>query len=120
MRISSTMRQIRPFNLMRWFSVTALLSIALVSILAALAFSAFLTKRMIQQEAEISAGFIRSIVATENAYSYFDGSQSATTTELQNFLDHINRMPNVLRTNVLLCRLSDDLVERPLTDWSTL
>jgi two-component system, NtrC family, sensor histidine kinase HydH len=100
MRISSTMRQIRPFNLMRWFSVTALLSIALVSILAALAFSAFLTKRMIQQEAEISAGFIRSIVATENAYSYFDGSQSATTTELQNFLDHINRMPNVLRTNV--------------------
>ena len=55
MRISSTMRQIRPFNLMRWFSVTALLSIALVSILAALAFSAFLTKRMIQQEAEISA-----------------------------------------------------------------
>lgn len=100
MRISSTARQIRPFNLIRWFSVTALLSVALVSILAALSFSSFLTDRMIRQEAEISAGFIRSIVATENAYAYFDGSQSSTATQLQGFLDHINRMPGVLRTNV--------------------
>lgn len=100
MQISSTARQVRPFNLIRWFSLTALASVALVSGVAALLFSNFLTDRMIRQEAEITAGFVRSIVATEDAYSYFDGSKTTSAKQLQGFLDHINRMPGVLRTNV--------------------
>jgi signal transduction histidine kinase len=85
---------------MRWFSLTALASVAVVSALAAWAFSAFLTERMIRQEAEITASFIRSIVATENAYAYFDGSRSTPARQLQGFLDHMTRIPGVLRTNV--------------------
>ena len=100
MRIVSTAGQVRPFNLLRWFSLTALVSVALVSSLAAWVFSAFLTDRMIRQEAEITAGFVRSIVATENAYDYFDSSRNATAQQLQGFLDHMSRMPGVLRTNV--------------------
>lgn len=101
MRVTSTAHQVRPFNLIRWFSLTALASVAVVSALAASAFSAFLTDRMIRQEAEITAGFIRSIVATENAYSYFDDSVSAAgPRQLQDFLDHMTRIPGVLRTNV--------------------
>ena len=100
MHISSTARQIRPFNLMRWFSLTALVSIALVNLVGASLFSSFLTDRMIRQEAEITAGFVRSIVATENAYAYFDESRNATASQLQGFLDHLSRMPWVLRTNV--------------------
>lgn len=101
MRVTSTAHQVRPFNLIRWFSLTALASVTVVSALAAWAFSAFLTDRMIRQEAEITAGFVRSIVATENAYSYFDYSISAVgPKQLQTFLDHMNRMPGVLRTNV--------------------
>lgn len=101
MRVTSTAHQVRPFNLIRWFSLTALTSVAVVSALAAWAFSAFLTDRMIRQEAEITAGFIRSIVATENAYSYFDVSVSAAgPRQLQDFLDHMTRIPGVLRTNV--------------------
>lgn len=100
MHISSTARQIRPFNLIRWFSLTALVSIALVNLVGASLFSGFLTDRMIRQEAEITAGFVRSIVATENAYAYFDESRNATALQLQGFLDHLNRMPGVLRTNV--------------------
>lgn len=100
MQISSTTRQIRPFNLIRWFSLTALASVAVVSIGAAILFSNFLTDRMIRQDAETTAGFVRSIVATENAYSYFDGSKTTSASQLQGFLDHMNRMPGVLRTNV--------------------
>lgn len=101
MRVTSTVRQVRPFNLIRWFSLTALASVAVVSALAAWAFSAFLTDRMIRQEAEITAGFISSIVATENAYSYFDDSVSAAgPRQLQDFLVHMTRIPGVLRTNV--------------------
>ena len=92
--------QTRPFNLLRWFSLTALGSVLLVSILAAWVFSSFLTDRMIRQEAEITAGFVRNIVATENAYSYFDASHDGKVLQLQDFLDHLTRMPEVLRTNI--------------------
>lgn len=100
MRVNSSARQIKHFNLIRWFSITALASISLVSVSAAWIFSGFLTDRMIRQDAEVTAGFVRSIVATENAYSYFDGTHSGTTQQLQAFFDHMNRMPGVLRTNV--------------------
>lgn len=62
--------------------------------------SVFLTERMIRQEAEVTAGFVRSIVATEHAYGYFDETNPPTAQELQGFLDHMTRIPGVLRTNV--------------------
>jgi signal transduction histidine kinase len=88
------------FNLIRWFSLTALVSVATVSALAGWGLSVFLTGRMIRQEAEVTAGFVRSIVATENAYGYFDETTAPTAQELQGFLDHMTRIPGVLRTNV--------------------
>jgi two-component sensor histidine kinase len=100
MRVSSPTGQARPFNLIRWFSLTALVSVTITSASAAWIFSAFLTDRMIRQDAEITAGFVRSIVATENAYAYFDATRTATAQQLQGFLDHMSRMPGVLRTNV--------------------
>jgi signal transduction histidine kinase len=99
MRIISSTTPVAHFNLMRWFSLTALLSVALVSALAAWQFSRFLAERMIRQESEITAGFVRSIVAKDNAYAYFDAS-TAMQTKFQDFLDHMTHMPGVLRTNV--------------------
>jgi len=98
--ISNSHWRVRPFNLIRWFSITALLSIAFVSAISGWTFSSFLTDRMIRQDSETTAGFVRSIVATENAYSYFDGGKTTTAQQLQGFLDHMNRMQGVLRTNV--------------------
>ena len=100
MRITSTDRRARPFNLIRWFSLTALVSIAAVSAIAAWFFSGFLTERMIRQEAEVTAGFVRSIIATENAHAYFDETTGATAQQLQGLLEHMVRIPGVLRTNV--------------------
>ena len=100
MRITSKTGLIRPFNLIRWFSLTALASIAVVSALSAWSFSAFLTERMIRQEAEITAGFVRSIVANENAFSYFQAAEKADDPPLQLFVDHLIRLPGVLRANL--------------------
>ena len=72
MRITSTTSLIRPFNLIRWFSLTALASIAFVSALSAWSFSTFLTERMIRQEAEVTAGLA---VAMRG-----DSSRRSTTT----------------------------------------
>jgi signal transduction histidine kinase len=90
----------RPFNLIRWFSLTAFISITAVSGLAGWGLSTFLTERMIRQEAEMTAGFVRSIVATENAWEYFDELRSPTARQLEGLLEHMTRMPDVLRTNV--------------------
>lgn len=100
MRFSSINSQIRPFNLIRWFSLTALISIVVVSAIAAWSFAGFLTERMIRQEAEITAGFVRSIIANENAHAYFSETNGATAQQLQSLLEHMIRIPGVLRTNV--------------------
>lgn len=97
---SNSRLAVRDFNLIRWFSLTAMVSIALVSGLAAWALSSFLTDRMIRQESEVTASFVRSIVATENAYGYFDGSYKATEGQLEVFLKHMDNIYGVLRTNV--------------------
>lgn len=90
----------RHFNLLRWFSLTALISVAAISALAAWALSAFLTHRMIRQEAEVTADFVRSIVAVERAYDYFERSESPTAEQFQQFLSHMALMPQVVRANV--------------------
>ncbi len=88
------------FNLMRWFSLTALFSVTAVSVAAALALSAFLTERMIRQEAELTAGFVRSVVDTENAYHFFQGGPRTTDAEKGEIFTHMTKMPDVVRTNV--------------------
>lgn len=100
MRVTSTEHRVRPFNLIRWFSLTALASVAVVSALAAGVFSTFLTERMIRQEAEITAGFVRSIVAIENASAYFDGERASPAQQMESFVAHMARIPGVLRINV--------------------
>jgi two-component system, NtrC family, sensor histidine kinase HydH len=90
----------RPrFDLIRWFSVTGLLSIGAVSVAGALALSAFLTERMIRQEAEITAGFVRSIVRSERASSFFTADDPAEP-KIEAMFWQMTKMPNVLRTNV--------------------
>ncbi len=93
-------RSAEEFNLMRWFSLTTLVSVVTVSAVSAWALTRFLEDRMIRQDAEVTAGFVRSIVATENAYEYFSGSTGSTAQQLQDFLGHMNRIPGVLRINV--------------------
>lgn len=87
------------FNLMRWFSLTALLSVAAVSVLSAWALSHFLTGRMIQREAEVTTIFVRNLIKTENAISVFTGIPDPHT-HVGDFLSHMSALPDTLRVNL--------------------
>ena len=90
----------QAFNVLRWFAATNLISVVLVSAVSAWALTGFLTEHMIRHDAEATASFVRSIVATENAYDYFSDSTGSNAQQLQGFLGHMNRIPGVLRVNV--------------------
>lgn len=87
------------FNLMRWFSLTALLSVAAVSVLSAWALSHFLTGRMIQREAEVTTVFVRNLIKTEHAISVFTGIPDPDT-HVGDFLSHMSALPDTLRVNL--------------------
>lgn len=87
------------FNLMRWFSLAALLSVAAVSVLSAWALSHFLTSRMIQREVEVTTVFVRNLIKTENATSVFTGIPDPNT-HVGDFLSHMGSLPDTLRVNL--------------------
>lgn len=87
------------FNLMRWFSLTALLSVATVSVLSVWALSHFLTERMIRREAEMTTVFVRNLIKTENAISVFTGIADEET-HVGDFLNHMSALPDTLRVNL--------------------
>jgi signal transduction histidine kinase len=89
----------KRFNLMRWFSLAALLSVAAVSVLSAWALSHFLTQRMIQREAEVTTVFVRNLIKTENAISVFTGIPDPNT-HVGDFLNHMSTLPDTLRVNL--------------------
>jgi signal transduction histidine kinase len=96
--------QLQRFDLVRWFSLVALLAGTAVTVSAAFSLSNFLTSRMVLQEANLTAGFVRSIIAAENAERFFaaatgDGS-SGIDADTTMVFEHLAEMPDVIRTNV--------------------
>jgi two-component system sensor histidine kinase HydH len=87
------------FNLMRWFSLTALVSVATVSALAAWGLSSFLSGRMILREAEMTEGFLRNIIKTEQTVSFFTGASNPNS-NVGDFLIHMSNLPDVIRINI--------------------
>ena len=87
----------KPFNLSRWFALLGLLSIAVLSIVAALMLSRFLTERMLRQEAVLTMEFIHSLVLVENTATYFH----AGAAELNSTFNHVAQMPDVIRATAV-------------------
>lgn len=88
----------KPFNLSRWFALLGLVSIATLSIVAALLLSRFLTDRMLRQEGVLTMEFIHSLVLVENAAAYFrDGRTGAP--EVASTFNHVAQMPDVIRAS---------------------
>lgn len=85
----------KPFNLSRRFALLGMVSIAAISILAAVLLSRFLTARMLNQEAVLTMEFINSLVLADNATAYFRaGSADVNATFI-----HVANMPDVIRAS---------------------
>lgn len=91
---------VQRFDLVRWFSIVALIAGTAVTISAAVSLSAFLTTRMIRQEANLTAGFVRSLIATEGAFEFFRVGEPVSDMRGAQLFAHLAQMPDVIRTNV--------------------
>src|SRR3712207_6671227 len=95
----------RPFNLVRWFAGLSLMTILLTAAGMAWFLQGYYTQNILMRDAEVSRDFIESIVHTENSLSHRQGRQvpqlvgEAFRTEeaLNEFIEHIPKMPDVTR-----------------------
>ncbi len=92
----------KVFNLTRWFSIVAALSIAATSVVTAYALSRFLTDRMLQRDGQLTQEFIQSVARIQDADRIFTGLDAPTTGggDIGEFFLHVSAMPDVLRANI--------------------
>lgn len=89
------------FNLTRWFSIVAALSIAATSVLTAYALSRFVTDRILQRDAQITMEFIQSLAHIQEVDRLFSPDQDKFFQgDMGEFFQHISSLPDVLRANV--------------------
>lgn len=89
---------LKPFNLSRRFALLGLISIAIISVTAAMLLSRFLTDRMLRQEAVLTMEFIHSLVLVENATDYFRSGRTQAP-EVASTFNHVAKMPDVIRAS---------------------
>lgn len=89
------------FNLTRWFALVALISIASISMLTAVWLSAFVTERMVWQEARLTAAYVQSLVRVEKSLqTFFADPARGIDAEAEEAFQHVAALPDVLRANV--------------------
>ena len=89
------------FNLPRWFALVALIVIASISTLAAVWLSAFITERMVLQEARLTSEYVQSLVRVEKSLqTFFADPARGIDDDTEKAFQHIAALPDVLRANV--------------------
>lgn len=91
----------KPFNLLRWFSLLSFISICLITVVSALLLSRFLANNILYRDAVVTMEFVQSIAQTENTRQYFEATRpGGGETVFEDFFKRIATMPEVVRANV--------------------
>ena len=110
---------LRPFNLLRWFSILSFLAVTVISIGFAGTLAHFLTREILQRDALLTNQFVASIVATQDKQARLGrgitlgqilderadlsrlgvDKKEADSARAQ-FYDHLRFLPDVLLVNV--------------------
>lgn len=89
---------VRMLTVFLAFSFIAIFSTALI---LSTALSRYIVQQMMMRDALVSAEFLNSIVHVEQAAPYFLGITDAPTPpDVQEFVSHVSRLPDVFRANV--------------------
>ncbi|MFQ5783927.1 MAG: sensor histidine kinase [Alphaproteobacteria bacterium] len=92
---------VRPYSLLRTFSLLSLLTIVAISAISATLLSRFLTRTLLQRDAVLTMEFVQSIAEAENATAYFDAKgHGSNTAPLDRLFDQIAHMPDVVLAHV--------------------
>jgi signal transduction histidine kinase len=90
------------FSLVAWFALLGLVCVAVAAIASAVLLTRFIAHRMLEQDAQVAADFIESIVRAERSWADF-ATSSGTGLEqsgLAPFFNHVSELPDVVRANI--------------------
>ena len=91
----------RPFSLLRSFSILSLVTIIVITTVSAALLSEFMRKNLLQRDAVVTKEFVQSVAQTQNIIAYFaEKDYSKSTAPLELFFKQISNMPDVRRANV--------------------
>jgi len=90
-----------PFNLLHRFAVASLIVIAAIAIGNGILLTDFLTKRLLDREAQVTRDFVLNVLQADGSIGYFAEPGNPQLAERFNgSLLHFNSMPDVQRINV--------------------
>lgn len=112
-----TRPEVKPFNLLRWFTVGSIASIVTIAVAITLSLIWYLRAEAIERDADLSAQFIASLVATEAYHARLPAGvdlvhlldprrrppefdAGAAELAAAEFLDHLRFLPDTLLVNV--------------------
>lgn len=92
----------RPFNLVQWFSLLSLGTLAVTAVVTAVLLTKFIEDRLLAFDAETARDFVESVARAEGAELLaFDTSAAGPIPAgLAEYFSHVSQMPEVVRTNV--------------------
>ena len=92
-----------PFKLLRWFSLASLVLIVAFAGGNAYLISSFLSKHMLQREAEVTRDFVQNILITDKSIGYLaDPRNEELGQRFRDSTRHFVATRDILRTNVYL------------------
>ncbi len=89
----------RTFNLRLWFVLTTFVAISIICVLAAFAIAQFMTKALIEREAELSQEFLESLMFSDRQ-TIFNLPAGSSNPALLEFVNHLFGLPGIIRVNV--------------------
>lgn len=100
--MSRSPQQVAPsFKLLRWFSLASLLLIAAFAAGNALLISSFLSKHLLEREAQVTRDFTQNVLQADESMDFLlDPSNAELAARFRGSLAHFTAMPDVLRMNV--------------------
>ncbi len=91
----------RVFRLLPWFAGLSLACVGVFSAATAYVVSRFIAEHLIERDAVVSMEFIQSVSHINDPRTYFQAAnaKAAAHDQLQEFFEHVIRLPDVLRAN---------------------
>ncbi|MFO1070260.1 MAG: ATP-binding protein [Geminicoccaceae bacterium] len=87
-----------PFRLLRWFAILGGVAILLVALAAGLFLARFVERSSLSRDAAMLAQLLDNIVEVEEAAGFFaDEGSDEPPGDIEEFFNHLGRMPGVLR-----------------------
>jgi signal transduction histidine kinase len=90
-----------PFDLLRWYSLASLAVVAAIAVGYGVLISNYLSKHMLNREAEVTRDFVQNILMTDASVGFLENPKDPELAKrFRGSFEHFIAMKDILRTNV--------------------